>query len=240
MFIHTGQKTDLRKGIINGMWKKIRFRDDDRIAVIAPHPDDECLGVSAALLMVPEKNDIYVLTDGSHGNPEKTVEEEARIRRRQFEAEMEAVKPHAFFWLGLEDMTLSQDCQAVRQIDFTQYTKIFLPWEESLHPDHCAAAKMCIDVLRAQKAEAECYSYEVTAPFRKPTHYIDITAFEQRKRELIRFHADQAMQERITLSLNAYRAALLIRDPDIQCAETYLKIDVSAGPETYAEQCVPD
>ena len=74
------------------MREKIVFREDDRIAVIAPHPDDECLGAGAVLLLAPERTDIFVLTDGSHGNPEKSIEEEAVIRRMQFEAEMEAVR----------------------------------------------------------------------------------------------------------------------------------------------------
>ena len=48
----------------------ITFREDDRIAVVAPHPDDECIGVSAALIFAPKQTDIIVMTDGSHGNPE--------------------------------------------------------------------------------------------------------------------------------------------------------------------------
>ena len=43
--------------------------------------------------MAADRTDIYVLTDGSHGNPAKTVQEEAAIRKRQFEAEMEYVRP---------------------------------------------------------------------------------------------------------------------------------------------------
>ena len=61
------------------MRERIVFQDNDRIAVIAPHPDDECLGTAAVLLLAPERTDIYVLTDGSHGNPEKSIEEEAEI-----------------------------------------------------------------------------------------------------------------------------------------------------------------
>ncbi len=211
------------------MWEEIIFEDDDRIAVIAPHPDDECLGAAAALLLAPAKTDIYVLTDGSHGGKGKPLAEEARIRRRQFEAEMAIVKPHAWFWLGLEDTTLSREPQAVSHIDFTPYTKIFIPWSDSLHPDHRAAADMCRAALKAQKSTAECFSYEVSAPFRDPTHYIDITGLEQQKRQLVRCHADQAGHEQITLSLNAFRAAQIIRRPDICFAEAYLKIDVFDG-----------
>ena len=64
------------------MRERIVFQDNDRIAVIAPHPDDECLGAGAVLLLAPERTDIFVLTDGSHGNPEKSIEEEAEIRRK--------------------------------------------------------------------------------------------------------------------------------------------------------------
>jgi LmbE family N-acetylglucosaminyl deacetylase len=217
---------------IKGMIEELKIREDDRIAVIAPHPDDECLGAAAVLLLAPEKTDIYVLTDGSHGNPDVSYEEEAKIRRKQFEAEMEIVKPHSYHWLGWEDTTLSGNSKAVRSIDFTQYTKIFLPWEESLHPDHRAAAKLCRIAIWTQKAKAECFSYEVTAAFPKPTHYIDITALEQKKRELIRCHSDQKISEDITLKLNAFRAARLYYLEDVHLVEAYLKIDVYDGSET--------
>lgn len=81
----------------------IEFKKQDRIAVIAPHPDDECLGASAALLIAPDRTDIFVMSDGSHGDPAKTLEVEANIRKRQFEAEMNYVKPHSWQWLGYDD-----------------------------------------------------------------------------------------------------------------------------------------
>ena len=33
------------------MRQEIRFTNEDRIAIIAPHPDDECLGASSALIL---------------------------------------------------------------------------------------------------------------------------------------------------------------------------------------------
>ena len=208
------------------MMEEIRFLAEDRILVVAPHPDDECLGASAALILAPEKTDIVVLSDGSHGNPAKTVPEEAEIRRHQFEQEMAYVKPHAYTWLGFEDTTLSLHPEAADPIDFTKYTRVFLPWAESLHPDHRAAFAMCRTQIQRQKATGECYSYEIFAPFRNPTHYVDITAIEQEKRKLIRFHADQTEQEAITLSLNAFRAAQMTRHSDILFAETYWKVEI--------------
>ena len=207
------------------MKERIVFEPNDRIAVIAPHPDDECLGAAAALILAPDRTDIYVLTDGSHGNPEKSIEEEARIRREQFEAEMEVVQPHAWHWIGYEDTTLSKLPDGADMIDFTPYTKIFLPWDKSLHPDHRAAAMMCCGAIRRQKAQAECFMYEICAPFHQPTHLIDITSILETKRHLIRFHKDQSEQEEIVLSLNRFRGSQLIGDPKCKYAECYLKVD---------------
>ena len=215
------------------MIRPIVFDEQDSIAVIAPHPDDECMGAASALLLAADRTDVFVLTDGSHGNASRTVEEEAVIRKRQFEAEMEYVKPRSWHWLGIEDTKLIEHLQALDGIDFTGYTKIFMPWIESLHPDHRAAARMCRGVLRKQKASAECWSYEVTAPFYEPTHYIDITGLAEEKRKLFRFHADQlgGGQEEITLSLNAFRGAWVQRKPACGYAEAFLRVD----PWDYAD-----
>ena len=207
------------------MREELRFNEDDRIAVIAPHPDDECLGVSAALLRVPEQVDIFVISDGSHGNPECSIEDEAHIRKEQFEAEMKIVKPHAWHWLGVEDTKIARNAGVTDTIDFMPYTKIFLPWDESLHPDHRATAEMCFQSISKQKAQADFFMYEINAPFHKPTHYIDITDLEEQKRNLVRCHEDQNIQENITLPLNAFRASQMINHPDCHYAECFLKVD---------------
>ncbi len=207
------------------MREEIIFTEDDKIAVIAPHPDDECIGASAALLLAPDRTDIFVLSDGSHGSKERTIEEEAILRKRQFENEMEFVKPHSWHWFGAEDTKLNEHKELGMQIDFTPYTKIFLPWLNSLHPDHVAAADMCIDAIRRQKAKGECWSYEIFAPFYEPGYYIDITAIEEAKRKLIRFHEDQPYHESIILSLNAFRAAQMFFHPHYKYVECYEKVN---------------
>ena len=207
------------------MWEEMRFEKDDVIAVIAPHPDDECLGASAALLMAPEKTDVYVLTDGSHGNEDRSIDEEAKVRRAQFDAEMAHVKPRNAFWLGFEDTTLPRHYEAADTIDFTKYTKVFLPWHKSLHPDHRAACEMCCKAIMKQRATPECFIYEVTAPFHQPSHYIDISGIIDEKRQLVDFHEDQSHQKEITIGLNAFRAAQLLEPETIRYVECYLKID---------------
>ena len=208
------------------MREKIIFTEEDRIAIVAPHPDDECIFAAGALLFASDRTDIFVLTDGSHGNKERSVQEEAVVRKKQFDAEMEYVKPHAVFWFGVEDSKLSENPGIVSKIDFTPYTRIFLPWIESLHPDHRAAAEMCINEIRKQGCHAECYSGEVYKPFPSPSHYIDITSVVEEKRRLIRFHEDQTALEDVVISLNAFRAAQLIYTPECRFAECFDMITV--------------
>ena len=193
---------------------------------MAPHPDDECIFAAGALLFASDRTDIFVLTDGSHGNKERSVQEEAVVRKKQFDAEMEYVKPHAVYWFGVEDSKLSENPGIVSKIDFTPYTRIFLPWIESLHPDHRAAAEMCINEIRKQGCHAECYSGEVYKPFPSPSHYIDITSVVEEKRRLIRFHEDQTALEDVVISLNAFRAAQLIYTPECRFAECFDMITV--------------
>ena len=207
------------------MIQELKFEKDDVIAVIAPHPDDECLGAFAALHMMPGQTDIYVMSDGSHGNPKKSIEEEAVIRRRQFDAEMDYVKPRRAVWLGYEDTTLSKHYEAADQIDFTPYTKVFLPWHKSLHPDHRAACEMCCIAMQKQKANPECYIYEVFAPFHQPTHFFDITDSIDEKCRLIEFHEDQIIQKDCNNSLNRYRASKIFQTESVMYAECFLKVN---------------
>ncbi len=218
------------------MIQEMELTDEDRIAVIAPHPDDECLGVASALILAPKKTDIFVLTDGSHGSKERSVEEEAVLRRNQFEAEMEYVKPHSYTWLGCEDTKMYMHRKDVTKIDFTPYTVIFLPWRKSFHPDHRYAAAFCMDEIRRQKAKASCYFYEIKAPFYRPTHFIDITGIIDEKRELIDFHKDQDGQGDVTLLLNAFRGAQLVSWPETIHAEAFEKVDFDRGVSMTVEK----
>lgn len=205
-------------------FEKLIFRSDDSIAVFAPHPDDECLSAAAALIRAPKITDVYVVSDGSHGNAERGFEEEAVTRKRQFDAEMDYVRPRRHVWLGREDTKLIFHYDAVDDIDFTQYTKVFLPWVFSPHSDHRACAYMCCEAIVRQKALADCYMYELNAPFRRPTHFCDLTDVIEEKCKLIDFHEDQVGQKEIAIALNRFRGAQA-SCPSVEYAECYLELD---------------
>ena len=206
----------------------------DKIAVIAPHPDDECLGASAALIRHASQTDIYVLTDGCYGSKTTPPDEEAVIRKQQFEAEMQLVKPNAWHWLGMPDKGLSDRHGYFEPFDFAGYDLIFIPWQESLHPDHRAAANEFVQFAAAKKLKAKLFSYEINAPFSRPTHYCDITDIYPQKAELVRCHKDQLTsyrQDILCESLNRFRASQ--RNLQDAYCECYLFVDHNQAAQEY-------
>jgi LmbE family N-acetylglucosaminyl deacetylase len=84
---------------------------------------------------------------------------------------------------------------------------------------------MCCEAIARQKALVDCYMYELNAPFRKPTHFCDLTDAIEEKRKLIGFHEDQIRNREIAIALNRYRGAQLLSRPSVIYAESYLKVD---------------
>ena len=66
----------------------LRIAEDERVVVVAPHPDDESLGAASMLLGYPGQTDVFVVSDGSLGNPAVDPEEMAARRKAEFEREI--------------------------------------------------------------------------------------------------------------------------------------------------------
>ena len=64
---------------------------EDRILIIAPHPDDEIIGVGGMLLSYTSQCDIIVLTDGAIGQRDLPPAQERKKRRIEFLQEIVAV-----------------------------------------------------------------------------------------------------------------------------------------------------
>lgn len=205
--------------------KEIFFEEHDKIAIIAPHPDDECLFAASPLLYANDRTDVYVVTDGRYGNPDVAPEEEMAVRKNCFIKEMEYVKPNNYFWLGVCDGRVMEGARDAKVIDFTQYTKVFLPSFDSLHPDHRACAYIYLKEIDKQDAQCMCFYSEMNRPFRRPTHYVDITNDIERKKKMISFHEDQIIQEEIVIALNRFRGAQMQELTACKYAECFLKAE---------------
>jgi len=206
------------------------INENDKILIIAPHPDDECIGVGGVISLYPDKCDIVVLTDGREGNKNVQPEKEASIRKKQFEHEMKLAKVNSYIWKGLLDGSLICNGDCVEDISFEDYTKIFLPWRDDNHVDHTAAFLYSYNrIKKVCDKDVEIYEYEVHVPFHDVTHFLNITNVIDKKLQLIQCHKDQLENlcyDKQMLNLAKYRACQLNKEN--QYYETYVKVDLNA------------
>lgn len=185
-------------------------KESDRILIIAPHPDDECIGAGGILAMHSALCRVVVLTDGRQGQGDIAPEKEKEIRQQEFTREMQFLGIADYQMLQYEDGTMMQHTDCLEKMELSSFTKIFVTGVHDGHPDHTAA---CVSVFQALKRqninEVEIYLYEVHAPLREVTHLLDITEVMDRKQELIRFHQSQLgtlPYDKLAKSMAEYRA----------------------------------
>jgi len=205
----------------------IEINREDKILLIAPHPDDECIGTGGVLSIYADQCDVVVVTDGRQGNSEIIPQTESIIRKEQFESEMNYLGISSYKWLGYYDGELMSKTGCFDDIDFLKYTKIFIPWGDDNHPDHTATYLLVADKIGKElNSRCEVYMYEVHVPFRDVTHYLDISEVIEEKIKLIQFHMDQISQipyDEIVKALNKYRACQAFQVDKYY--ETYVKLN---------------
>lgn len=202
------------------------------IVSIMAHQDDEmrCLGT---MLKCRERGDrlhFVTLTDGSGGfvqQPDIAREEAARIRHEEMSALAAAVGA-GYINLREHDEFL-YDTPAVRKavIEALRATKadvVFTHFSDDYNLDHTttyslvrhAAMHACLPMIAtaspplAEHPAIFCVEPHGPIPF-WPTHFVDITAFEDRKIALAKLHASQetAMQAAVRAGFDK-----LCRRPD--------------------------
>lgn len=192
---------------------KLSIKENDKILVIAPHPDDECIGVGGVLSLYPELCTVILLTNGSRGIPGESQFSAAKIREEEFVQEMKYLGISDYIMLNIPDGTLMNHLDCLRDIKFEEYTKIFIPWVDDNHPDHTAGFDATIRAIREQKINnVEIYQYEVHTAFHDVDRFIDISKVIKKKTKLIQFHKSQLLNKdyvEIAVALAKYRACLL-------------------------------
>lgn len=164
----------------------------DKIMIIAPHPDDECIGAGGILSKNADKCSVIVLTDGCQGQGNQPAEDCRIQRQSEFKNEMEYLGIDDYKFLGIIDGTLINHLDCMRDIPLKKYTKIFVTGSDDGHPDHLAAYHCVLEALMIQNnSDTEVYLYEVHKELLNPTHFMDITDCIEKKVNAIRFHASQ-------------------------------------------------
>lgn len=215
--------------------KALEITENDRILIIAPHPDDECIGPGGVLAQYAKQCEVIVLTDGRQGQGDTAPEKEKQIRKQEFQNEMMRLEVGAFKMFDIEDGTLLSHTDCMTGIALTEYSKIFITGITDGHPDHKAAFLCVKEAAKGMMSEEmpECYMYEVHTPLQLPTHFLDISDTMEKKCELIRMHKSQLKElpYDVLAEQNACYRATLFRMPGKKI-EVYEMVDLSAKADT--------
>lgn len=181
---------------------------DDRILIIAPHPDDECIGAGGIMCLYSENCSIWVLTDGAIGQGDMIQDKNRNMRKLELESEMRYAGIDEFRCFSVPDGEMVLHLNLLDKEDLSEYKYIFVTSKDDGHPDHKAACICVNNALVKQELETTVLGYEVHSPIKNPTHYIDISDVIDEKKKLISFHKSQNTVQRyddMAVCLSEYR-----------------------------------
>lgn len=189
--------------------KELKINKNDRLLILAPHPDDECIGCGGLLYLYSSQCDVVVMTDGSRCSNESIEGEMTEIRRNEFIKEMEYLGIKNYRLKNYRDGELIYATDCMEDVDFSEYDYIFLPWVDDNHPDHAATCIYAIEKIKKHNLHSRIYQYEVHVPFHDVDTYLNITNIIGEKEKLIQYHQSQlkyVVYDKKATALAKYRA----------------------------------
>jgi LmbE family N-acetylglucosaminyl deacetylase len=193
------------------------------VLVVAPHPDDECLGCGGTLAALADDGGVVLavfLTSGELGLPGMDAAEARTVREREAEAAAAVLGLARTVFLREPDWGLADRLDPVTKsivalVEQEGVEQVYVPHALDEHPDHAAA--FCA-VRRAVHAIGDpapaVHTYEVWSPLPRWSRAEDVTAVMPRKLEALREHRSQLGYYDYATAvegLNRYRGALTTR-----------------------------
>ena len=172
----------------------MNIKSKDRILVVAPHPDDESIGMGGVLALYKRQCDVLLLTDGRHGHSSNIDIDENKLidkRKEEIKKAVEYANIKTLFMLEIEDRMVNANKKKLAQFNIKDYDYIFVPNRYESDIDHKVVYPIVKKMIKKQKAKAKLYEYEVWTTLRCPTDYIDITPVIEIKRKMICCHNSQ-------------------------------------------------
>jgi len=172
-----------------------------KIVVAGGHPGDPeaaCGGTMARLADSGHEVVALYVTQGEKGVDGKTGQEAAAIRSGEAREACAVLKARALLFDQPDGNTEinSARYEAFRKVlELEKPHAVFTHWPIDTHRDHRVCSLLAYDAWLASGRKFALYYYEVstgeeTQHFR-PTHYVDITATEKRKRAACFCHVSQ-------------------------------------------------
>jgi LmbE family N-acetylglucosaminyl deacetylase len=183
-----------------------------KVVVTGGHPGDPEYGCGGTIARYTDLgHDVVLLYLNDGVRPPKPPEPAGSARIAEAKKACEILKARPLFAGQIDGQAVVDPAhyQAFRKIlEAEQPDAIFTHWPIDNHPDHRAISMLAYEAWLRMGRRSAFYYYEVsngedTVQF-SPTHYVDITETEPRKRSACYAHASQspdkfyALQERVT------------------------------------------
>lgn len=211
-----------------------------RLLVLAPHPDDDAIGMGGTIrqhLEAGDDVDVVYLTDGRLGipgqDPAQTVLQRAQeaVQARDVLREFTPGALNLEWWKYPDGELARHHEDAVDRVReyLVSYDVVFTTHADDDHVDHRAAALILRDALRQELEQGRTVpaarAFEVWTPHRRVLQVRDIGPQAEVKSNAIRAHESQQARQDFAgaaLGLNAFRGALLGR---CQYAEAFAALE---------------
>jgi LmbE family N-acetylglucosaminyl deacetylase len=193
------------------------------VLVLAPHPDDETVGLGGTLALHSRAGDtVHVLfaTTGVHGDPDKAHAPEDYVAMRRDEARAAAdvlgIAETVFWDFPDSCIVTTQDLAHITDLLRQEYERIrpdvvYAPHVAETHSDHHFIGLAAVDAHRDAGRGVPLLGYEVWSPM-APDLLVDVTPVYDAKRRAIACYASQLEHSDIlgaTEGMNRYRAVML-------------------------------
>ena len=205
----------------------LEIKDSDKCLCLAPHPDDESIGMGGTLIKYGKNFDLICMTNGSAGVI-KEVPHEKRVEKRKIEFD-EAMKKlnlnSSAFHEQIEDRELILHPEQFNKTEIADYDYIFVPNIIDQHRDHKAVSILLNELIKHKKHKKnlKIVFYEVWQTLAIPNFYIDISDVIEQKTDLIETYKSQICANDYTkiLGLNSYRGL----STNLAAAEAFCVMD---------------
>jgi LmbE family N-acetylglucosaminyl deacetylase len=204
-----------------------------RIAVLAPHPDDETIGPGGTLIQARGAgSEILVITlTGSGPDSERRKAESMAV------AGDLGFRTSYLDW-NEGDIPIGADSRVdalVALLDDFRPDAVFVSFCLDDHPDHRRASELLASIASRLPRALEVWAYQVYSVL-PPNIIVDITSVAARKAGAIRLYTSQMSHRdwaHYALGLNAFMSRFLPPGPQERYAEGFFVLPI----EDYAEVC---
>lgn len=191
-----------------------------KVLVIAPHPDDECIGCGGAIcLHVARGDEVHAafLTSGELGLKHLPPELACQTREAEARAAAKILRIASVEFLHCPDWTMGAEVPRVveKLVPLLQRLApalIYLPHPNEWHPDHKATLPALRQALLASRIAAPTLrAYEVWTPLAEYQHVENISDVMPTKLRALRRHRSQVSEwdyVRAVRALNEFRGVM--------------------------------